>query len=144
MYSIRTRPVPRFLVVSSAVFPFSGEFMLRFLSAGAVLLAVASTATAAGRYVEVWNPPEARIGHPAGKGKVKTGRAALLAHGTSKIGTRRVAAPLAKAPTAEKHAVVDAARKAPNPRSIDIPRILTPEGNVLQVGTGQMSARVVR
>jgi hypothetical protein len=133
-----------------AVLPFSGDFMLRFLSAGVVLLAVASTATAAGRYAEVWNPPEARVGHPAGQckcmaksSKTKSGRAALLSHNMSKVGTRQVAA-LAKVPSVEKHGVVDAARKATNPRSIDIPRIVTPEGNVLQVGTGSMPARVVR
>jgi hypothetical protein len=48
-----------------------GENMLRFLSAGALLLAVASTAAAGEHYVEVWNPPEARVGQPAAKCKPK-------------------------------------------------------------------------
>jgi hypothetical protein len=120
-----------------------GEDMLRFLSAGAVLLAVASTATAGEHYAEVWNPPEARIGQPAGKGKSKVGKTALLSRGMGKVATRRIADPLAKA-SAGKHAGGDGARKATSPRFIDIPRILTPEGNVLQVGTGHTSVYVVR
>jgi hypothetical protein len=121
-----------------------GEDMLRFLSAGAVLLAVASTAVAGQHYVEVWNPPEARMGQPAGKGnKPKVGKTALLARGMGKVTTRRIADPLAKA-SAAKHAGGDAAKKATSPRFIDIPRILTPEGNVLQVRTGHMSVYVVR
>jgi hypothetical protein len=118
--------------------------MLRFLSAGAVLLAVASTAAAGQHYVEVWNPPEARIGQPAGKSsKPKAGKTALLSRGVGKVATRRIADPLAKA-SAGKHAGGDGARKATSPRFIDIPRILTPEGNVLQVGTGHTSVYVVR
>jgi hypothetical protein len=120
-----------------------GEDMLRFLSAGAVLLAVASTATAGEHYAEVWNPPEARIGQPAGKGKLKMGKTALLPHGMGKVATRRIADPLAKA-SAGKPAASDGARKARSPRFIDIPRILTPEGNVLQVGTGHTSVYVLR
>jgi hypothetical protein len=120
-----------------------GEDMLRLLSAGAALLVVASTATAGEHYVEVWNPPEARIGQPAGKGKPKVGKTALLSRGMGKVATRRIADPLAKA-SAGKHVASDGARKATNPRFIDIPRILTPEGNVLQVGTGHTSVYVVR
>jgi hypothetical protein len=122
-----------------------GDDMLRLVSAGAVMLAVASTATAGGHYVEVWNPPEARIGQPAGKGNnPKVGKTALLSRGMGKVAPRRVADPLAKA-SAGKHAQGNAVtRKATRPRFIDIPRILTPEGNVLQVGTGHMSVHVVR
>lgn len=118
--------------------------MLRFVSAGAVLLVVASTATAGGHYVEVWNPPEARISQHAGKcNKPKVGKTALLSRGMGKVATRRVADPLAKA-SVGKHPGADGARKATSPRFIDIPRILTPEGNVLQVGTGHTSVYVVR
>jgi hypothetical protein len=100
-------------------------------------------ATAGEHYAEVWNPPEARIGQPAGKGKSKVGKTALLSRGMGKVATRRIADPLAKA-SAGKHAGGDGARKATSPRFIDIPRILTPEGNVLQVGTGHTSVYVVR
>ncbi|MGF6240505.1 hypothetical protein P3T42_002256 [Paraburkholderia sp. GAS38] len=120
-----------------------GEDMLRFLSAGAVLLAVTSTAAAGQHYVEVWNPPEARIGQPAGKCKPKAAKTALLSRGMGKVATRRIADPLAKASTA-KHGGGDGARKTTAPRFIDIPRILTPEGNVLQVSTGHTSVYVVR
>ncbi|WP_144152630.1 hypothetical protein [Paraburkholderia sp. BCC1885] len=126
--------------------------MLRFLSVGALLLAVTSTAAAGEHYVEVWNPPEARIGHPARPCKPKMRKTALPAHGMSKVGTRRVAdlpaGSLANALTktsAAKHGAGDAAKKVTSPRFIDIPRILTPEGNVLQVSTGgRASVHVVR
>ncbi|SDH22815.1 hypothetical protein [Paraburkholderia phenazinium] len=117
--------------------------MLRFVSAAALLLAVASTAVAGEHYVEIWNPPEARIGQPAGKCKPKTGKPALLSHGMSKVAPRRIADPLAKA-SAGKPAGVDASKKATSPRFLDIPRIVTPEGNILQVGTGRTSVSVVR
>jgi hypothetical protein len=39
---------------------------------------------------------------------------------------------------------VDASKKATSPRFLDIPRIVTPEGNILQVGTGRTSVSVVR
>lgn len=120
-----------------------GEDMLRFVSAAAMLLAVASTAAAGEHYVEIWNPPEARIGQPAGKCKPKTGKAALLSHGVSKVAPRRIADPLAKA-SAGKHDGSDVSKKTASPRFLDIPRIVTPEGNILQVRTGRMSASVVR
>jgi hypothetical protein len=122
-----------------------GENMLRVLSAGAVLFAVASSAVAAAgeHYVEVWNPSEARVGQAAAKCRPKVGKTALLPRGAGKVVTRRVADPLAKV-AAGKHAGGDGAKKATSPRFIDIPRIPTPEGNVLQVGTSHTSVYVVR
>jgi len=117
--------------------------MLRFVSAAALLLAVASTAVAGEHYVEIWNPPEARIGQPVGKCKPRTGKTALLSHGMTKAAPRRIADPLAKA-SAGKHAGNDASKKATNPRFIDIPRIVTPEGNILQVSAGHMPVSVLR
>jgi hypothetical protein len=120
-----------------------GEDMLRFVSAAAVLLAVSSTAVAGEHYVETWNPPEARIGRPVGKCKPKTGKTALLSHGMTRAVPHRIADPLAKA-SAGRHAGNDASKKAVNPRFIDIPRIVTPEGNILQVSAGHRSVSVVR
>ncbi|MGF6760659.1 hypothetical protein P3T24_000971 [Paraburkholderia sp. GAS33] len=128
--------------------------MLRSLSAGVVLLVVAttvaaaapSTAAAGAHYVEVWNPPEARIASPvaAAKSRVKPGKTALLARSMGKAAApHRIADRLSKASTTRRLGI-DAAKKTTSPRFIDIPRILTPEGNVLQVSTGRMAVSVVR
>lgn len=117
--------------------------MLRVLGAGAMLLALASTVAASEHYVEIWNPPEARLVKPAPKGKSRPGKSALIAHVLPKAGTRRVADPLAKA-APMKHPISDAARKTVSPNVLDIPRIITPEGNVLRVGGGNMAVSVVR
>lgn len=127
--------------------------MLRSLNAGAVLLVVAASmaaaappaAAASAHYVEVWNPPEARIGQPAAaaKSRAKPGKTALLTRSMGKAAPRRIADRLAK-PSTARHVGIDAAKKTTSPRFIDIPRIMTPEGNVLQVGTGRMAVSVVR
>jgi hypothetical protein len=126
---------------------------MRSLNAGAVLLVVAtsvaaaapSAAAASEHYVEVWNPPEARIVQPAAaaKSRAKPAKTALLARSVGKAAPRRIADRLAK-PSATRHMGIDAAKKTTSPRFIDIPRIMTPEGNVLQVGTGRMAVSVVR
>lgn len=123
--------------------------MLRFLSSAAVLLAIASTSAAAGRYVEVWNPPEARLVKPAPKCKPKTGKTALLSHGSARVAPRRVAEALSKnavstSATPARHVVGEPGRKSASQRFIDIPRILTPEGNVLRVKNGGAPVYVVR
>jgi len=127
--------------------------MLRFLSAGSVLLVVVAAAAAGApsgaaageHYVEVWNPPEARIGSHAAadKSKAKAGKTALLARSVGKAAPRPVSDRLAK-PSAVRHVGIYAAKKTTSPRFNDIPRIVTPEGNVLQVGTGRTAASVVR
>jgi len=117
--------------------------MLRVLSAGAMLFVLASTAAASGHYVEIWNPPEARVGQPAAKCKPRSGKTALLSRNMSKVAPHRIADPLAKGALA-KHVGGDAPNKATNPRSIDIPRIVTPEGNVLRVSTRGTPVYVMR
>ncbi|HEY2000215.1 hypothetical protein [Paraburkholderia sp.] len=123
--------------------------MLQVLSAGAVLFAIASTAAAGEHYVEVWNPPEARLVKPAGKcmpnGKV-AGKTALLSHGSTRVAPRRIADPLAKSASASaaRHVGGNLGRKTPNQRFIDIPRIVTPEGNILQVRNSGAAVYVVR
>ncbi|MGA7777228.1 MAG: hypothetical protein WCA85_05895 [Paraburkholderia sp.] len=117
--------------------------MLRVLGAGAMLFALASTVAASEHYVEIWNPPEARLVKPATKCKPHSCKPALIAHTMPKAGTRRVADPLAKA-SPVKHGSNDAPRKTASPSVIDIPRIMTPEGNVLRVGGSSMAVSVVR
>ena len=105
--------------------------MLRFLGAGAMLLAMASTGLAGEHYVEIWNPPEARLVLPPANRKPKSDKASLLSHHTPKATPRRVADPVAKSvPSARAGA---STTKPMTPQPTNIPRIMTPEGNVLRV-----------
>ena len=118
-----------------------GENMFRFLSAGVMLLAVASTGVAGEHYVEIWNPPEARM-QPSGNGKPKLGKVAVLSRHTSNATPRRGADPVVKS-LANKHAG-NGLKKVAVPRAADLPRIMTPEGNVLRVNDGGALVEVVR
>jgi hypothetical protein len=111
----------------------NGEDMLRFLGAGVFLLAVASSVSAGERYVEIWNPPEARIGAPACKCAPKTHAPTVSSHSAGKVVPRRVADPLAARSATSKRAPVSVVKKPAAPPPLYIPRVITPEGNVLQV-----------
>ncbi len=109
---------------------------------GLTALITVSAACAGERYVEIWNPPEA--GGAAGRHHLQTSRKAAnhdrtggrVAHHHS---PRRVVAH-APAPAAP----VRAASQASRPTFDDIPRQLTPEGNVLRVDGRTMRAEVER
>lgn len=115
--------------------------MFRFLGVGAILLAVASTGVAGEHYVEIWNPPEARM-QPSGNGKPKPGKVAVPSRHTSNAAPRRVADPVVKYLT-NKHAGTGPKKVAVS-RAADLPRIMTPEGNVLRVNDGGALVEVVR
>ena len=116
--------------------------MFRLMGAGAILLAVASTGVAGEHYLEVWNPPEARQVKPPVCGKSKSGKTSLLSHSTSKAVPRRVTDSIGKV-SPNRH-TGDSLQKRKTPRAADVPRIITPEGNVLRVTTRRVSAEVVR
>ncbi|WP_341317623.1 hypothetical protein WN982_40900 [Paraburkholderia sp. IMGN_8] len=116
--------------------------MFRFLGVGAILLAAASTGVAGEHYVEIWNPPEARLVKPPVNGKPKPGKASLLSHSTSKAEPRRVTDSIAK--VSPNRRMGDHLKKPMTPRATDLPRIMTPEGNVLRVTARGASAEVVR
>ncbi len=110
---------------------------------GLVVVGLASAALAGGHYVEVWNPPEARGGVIA----EHTTRPEAVARNPKKrrhsgINTasaqRRHTAPLA-VPPSERRASAAAA-----PTFDDIPRQITPEGNVLRVRASQPPAEIER
>ncbi|MBN3762332.1 hypothetical protein G3O01_16010 [Burkholderia sp. Ac-20365] len=109
---------------------------------GLAALITVSAACAGERYVEIWNPPEARGaagGHhdqPSRKGSNHEKADGRMAHRHS---PRRVVvhAPFSAAP-------VRAASQASRPTFDDIPRQLTPEGNVLRVDGRTMRAKVER
>jgi hypothetical protein len=107
-----------------------------------VLMALAPTAHAAGSYVEVWNPPEARAGAPH---HFNTAHKAVLhrrgATHTIKLYTRRAPTPVAKLATKTN----PRENVPPHARDMsEIPRQITPEGNVLRVDSRSMSAELIR
>jgi hypothetical protein len=124
-------------------------------SLAAVLMSCAAPAAWAGeRMIEVWNPPEARASAPHGAAHVVMNRA--LPH-RKKISVahrmpvhphrlRTNAAPAAAALTASRAHVAGSgtlAQPAHDPARFDeIPRIVTPEGNILRVGSGHARALV--
>lgn len=116
--------------------------MFRLIGVGAMLLAVASTGVAGEHYVEVWNPAEARQVKPPVCGKSKSGKTSLLSHSTSKAVPRRVTDSISKV-SPNRH-TGDSPQKPKTPRAADLPRIITPEGNVLRVTTRGASAKVLR
>jgi hypothetical protein len=106
--------------------------MLRVL--GVMLLAGASVANAGERYVEVWNPPEARqaphaSSHAAVKAKPHRVSAAVR---TAKVKPSKVGTNTLKSAKHAQTAHAVSANTAPQVR--DLPPLLTPEGNVLRVG----------
>jgi hypothetical protein len=107
--------------------------MLRFFGAGVFLLTIASSVLAGERYVEIWNPPEARMGAPAAtRCAPKTHGATVSSRNAGKVVPRRVADPVSRS-VSGKRAPVVVAKKPSVPPSVYIPRVITPEGNVLRV-----------
>jgi hypothetical protein len=110
---------------------------------GGLLLAVAASSACAGhRYVEVWDPPEAR----------PLVRNAKSAH--RQLTHRRISAAHAAFPKRQRLVTATAGKiKAPDmagdngkhgPSFDSIPRQVTPEGNVLRVHRGQIRVQVER
>ncbi|SAL07226.1 hypothetical protein AWB78_08483 [Caballeronia calidae] len=108
---------------------------------GAVLVALTSTATAGQHYVEVWNPPEARSNMPG------------VSSQSHKSLARRHARMKASPGSNVKHGVRAAAtswyaraagRPHARPTFNDIPRQITPEGNILRVSDSSGSVALQR
>ncbi|WP_245637147.1 hypothetical protein [Burkholderia singularis] len=126
---------------------------MKLVGYGLLLFTFTSSTFAGEHYVEIWNPPEARAGvthhEPAApaapaaqKPAVKRKRAAphvVDAH------IRRPSVPTV-ARIAPKPRGLDGAspRATPAPSSPEIPRLFTPDGNVLRVGARGYRAGVVR
>jgi hypothetical protein len=105
--------------------------------------ALAPAAFAEGGYTEVWNPPEARATAPHGvraAHKLAVHRHVVL-H-TMKVHARR-ATPSAPKLVA-KQSKMQKTMPADEPDTPEIPRQLTPEGNVLRVTGRGASAEVAR
>lgn len=110
--------------------------MSKELLVGLVTMILATSALAGERYIEVWNPPEVRRSaakppKPSAR-KPKKSRVGPLATGR----TRRVAEVSTLRPAT--------AARPGKPTFNDIPRQMTPEGNVLRVAGGQSRVDIGR
>ncbi|PRX98209.1 hypothetical protein [Paraburkholderia sp. BL25I1N1] len=116
--------------------------MFRFLGLGIMLCVAASTAMAGEHYVEVWNPPEARVGKPhcAVVARRPVASRHIVPH-AMKARTRTAPAPVGRlvAKSDRRESV-----PAHAPDMSEIPRQITPEGNVLRVSSGGVTPEVTR
>ncbi|PMS30392.1 hypothetical protein C0Z16_15230 [Paraburkholderia rhynchosiae] len=98
---------------------------------------------AAGTYSEVWNPPEARgtmPKHVRATRKVSSHRR-VITH-TVKVHARRAPTPAPKLMAKQRN--MQEPVPATEPDISDIPRQITPEGNVLRVTAHGAEAKVAR
>ncbi|REE19616.1 hypothetical protein B0G71_2718 [Paraburkholderia sp. BL27I4N3] len=116
--------------------------MFRFLGLGIMLCAAASTAMAGEHYVEAWNPPEARVGKPhcAVVARRPVASRHIVPH-AMKARTRTAPAPVGRlvAKSDRRESV-----PAHAPDMSEIPRQITPEGNVLRVSSRGVTPEVTR
>lgn len=110
---------------------------MRFIMSGILLCVLASTAMAGERYVEIWNPPEART---PGVQSPQTGKKAHSRHGSKRkiasadhLTPRRVAEPALRESAPNAPATPGNTGPGRSRTPIIAPQI-GPDGNVLQVG----------
>lgn len=111
---------------------------MKLVGCGLLLLACTSSAFADEHYIEIWNPPEARGGLHQGAGapKMLTNKRRV----PRLVKTRAHRTPT----TAAKPGVVGAGTRRVTPDVSEIPRLITPEGNVLRVDARDSLVEVVR
>lgn len=101
--------------------------------------ALATSTVAQARYVEIWNPPEARaaVAAPAARVRPRATKRQHVSIHTAKAAVRQSnpGGAVARGPAAASHAA---------PSFDDIPRQLTPDGNVLRVRDRGARAEVVQ
>lgn len=116
--------------------------MFRFLSSGVILLVVASAATAGERYIEVWNPPEAR----GGVSRMKPARKQSIHHHAvpRAVKFRARPSPASVPKVMAKQGKTPDELRTTEPDVTDIPRQITPEGNILRVDSRHTSVGVAR
>lgn len=116
---------------------------VRRLGLALLTAALAPTAFGAGTYSEVWNPPEARgtAPHRATALHKLAVRRHVALH-PKKVNSRPTSAPASKLVAKQGNVPKTLPKDAPD--MSEIPRQVTPEGNVLRVRGHALSARVVR
>ncbi|WP_245254231.1 hypothetical protein [Paraburkholderia sp. LEh10] len=115
--------------------------MTKTIRCGLLFLAMGSPAFAGARYVEVWNPPEARSAMQSRQSIYKTPKHRRADVRIAHHGLRHRVVAAAPGPKASVTAVE---HRAHEPRYEDIPRQMTPEGNVLRVDGRHAQVEVER
>ncbi|MFM0386976.1 hypothetical protein [Paraburkholderia dipogonis] len=108
-----------------------------------LMMTLAPAAFAAGVYTEVWNPPEARATAPhrvSAVHKLAVHRR-VVPHAV-KVRAQGVLMPAPKLVAKQRN--IQKSPPANEPDMSEIPRQLTPEGNVLRVDSRGISAEVTR
>ncbi|WCM24916.1 hypothetical protein NDK50_22420 [Paraburkholderia bryophila] len=116
--------------------------MVKLVGCGLLLLACASSAFADEHYIEIWNPPEARGGLHQGAGAPKT-----LTHKRRVphlVRTQTHRTPSITTKLAVKPGTAGPGTRRVTPDVSEIPRLITPEGNVLRVDAHDSRIEVVR
>ena len=109
---------------------------------GLLLLTCTSSAFAGEHYIEIWSPPEARSGLRQGAGAPKS-----LTHKRRVphlVRTQAHRAPSIATKLAVKQGTAGAGTRRVTPDVSEIPRLITPEGNVLRVDAHDSHVEVVR
>ena len=115
----------------------------KHMISGLFAMVLTSAALAGGHYVEVWNPPETS-GDPVAKHKAKVPTRSHKLMKRRRASTRtasvrvRRSNPIAADPSGPHTAAASA------PTFDDIPRRITPEGNVLRVKNIRRAAEIER
>ncbi|WP_407946079.1 hypothetical protein [Paraburkholderia haematera] len=107
-----------------------------------LLLACTSAAFAGEHYVEVWNPPEARGGLLQGTVAPKSPTPKRRVPHLVKTRAHRPSTTATK--LAVKQGTAGAGARHVTPDVSEIPRLITPEGNVLRVDAHNAHVEVVR
>ncbi|MEK6426348.1 MAG: hypothetical protein V4801_42805 [Burkholderia gladioli] len=117
---------------------------MKLVGCGLLLLAVASPALAGDHYVEIWNPPESRGGAHRDT-QAALPKASKHKHVAPRLVDAGVRPPALDTPKAAKSRGGEAVAPHAAPGTPDIPRLFTPDGNVLRVGApGDLLAQVLR
>jgi hypothetical protein len=105
------------------------------------LLSLASSASAGQRYVEVWNPPEARTAPARPAAQKKPGHKVAAGKSPQSIAKKVTDPAAANANTNTARATPPASARVkvrPLDPNTDIPRKIAPDGHVLQVRDEQL------
>lgn len=115
---------------------------MKLVGCGLLLLACTSSAVADEHYIEIWNPPEARGGLHQGAGAPKSlTRKRRVPH---LVRTQAHRTPSIATKLAAKQGTAGAGTRRVTPDVSEIPRLITPEGNVLRVDAHESHVEVVR
>jgi hypothetical protein len=114
---------------------------VRWITGTVILMGIASSATAGEHYVEIWNPPEARASAPK---PTTASKPAKRIHPAPRLAKTKVAHPAAVPTVAARPRPTHVDLRHPAPDVTDIPRQITPEGNVLRVDGRNAHVQVAR